>query len=148
MGERIIVTFRQSLFLGKRASCKHKTEWLDMRLRKRITAFLPGIRPYLDHPHLTGYTHILTQVNWSNELKYHDSLLLYSCTVISKHSCIILFLHITFTSEQQCTERHPSSHIYDGDKISHRCVLKCFWESNPCQFQAATANFLLWPMLK
>jgi len=23
-------------------------------------------------------------------------------------------------SQQQCTERHSSSHIYDGDKISHR----------------------------
>jgi hypothetical protein len=66
MGGRVIVRFRQSLFLGIRASCIHKGEWLDKRLRKRIAAFLPGIRPYPDHPHLTDYAHfsiILPEAN-------------------------------------------------------------------------------------
>jgi len=151
MGGRVVVGFRQSLFMGKRASCIHIGEWLDNRLRKRIAAFLPGIKPYPDHPHLTDYPHfsiILPETNWSKELKYHDSLLLYSCAMISKHSFNILSYSEHYMWEQQCTERHSSSHIYDGDKISHRCVLICIWESNPCQSSAATANFLLWPVLK
>jgi hypothetical protein len=114
MGGRVIVRSRQSLFLGKRASCIHKGEWLDKRLRKRIAAFLPRIRPYPDHPHLTDYAHFSTflpEANCSKEMKYHDSLLLYSCTVLRFQSTVLSLFLILNSSAPNDTQAVTSTAV-------------------------------------